>query len=121
MGKNNTFSTKQDDMQPNERKIHPIWRGIGLILAIITPIMAYYGSLLLLEENGKHGWVPIPTELVAPGPDPYLYTKIVLTFVLIILIFAVFSMFYFILYGIVAPPRYGPYDVPPPKFRKRRR
>jgi hypothetical protein len=99
---------------PIKREVHPIWRGIGLFLAIITPAMAYAGTLLLLEQNQIQRWVAIPKDvLVTFGSDPLLGVKVILTLFLAVLIYAVFSLISFILYSAFAPPSLGPYDAPP--------
>jgi hypothetical protein len=99
---------------PIKREVHPIWRGIGLFLAIITPAMAYAATLLLLEQNKVQGWIVVPKDvLVTFGNDPLLAVKVALTLFLAILIYGIISMISFILYSAFAPPKLGPYDAPP--------
>ena len=119
MGKYKSYS-RQPEGPPKKTGIHPIWRGVGFILIILTPILAYFGALALLEENSLHGWVKIPNDLIAPTADPLLYVKIILTLALIFAIYIVFMLITFVLYRIFAPPRYGPYDVPPVSYRGKR-
>jgi hypothetical protein len=118
MGKHSPYTRYQ--ATPRKKEIHPIWRGVGFLLIVLTPIMAYAGALVLLDENVKQGWVRIPAELIASGTDPLLYAKIILTVVLVFLLYIVFSLVTFVLYRLFAPPRYGPYDVPPVHYRGRR-
>ena len=119
MGKYQSY-TKKEDLRDREVRIHPVWRGIGFALIILTPIIAYAGMLVLVDANTQNGWVTIPPDLVAPGSDPLLYVKIILVIVLILLLYAVFSLITFIFYSLFGPSRYGPLDVPPTVYRGRR-
>jgi len=104
-----------------KREVHPIWRGIGLFMAILTPAMAYAATLVLLEQNTAQGWMTIPKDvLVTFGSDPLLLVKIVLTLFLSVVIFGVLSLISFILYSAFAPSRLGPYDMPPIRRKTKR-
>jgi NADH:ubiquinone oxidoreductase subunit 3 (subunit A) len=107
--------------EPEKREIHPIWRGIGLFMAILTPALAYFATLVLLEQNEAQGWMAIPRDvLVGFGNDPLLVVKIILTIFLSVVIFGVFSLISFILYRSFAPPKLGPYDAPPIRIKTKR-
>lgn len=119
----------------NERPwtIHPIWRGIGCLLIILIPIMAYAAGLWFKTENEKQGWIPVPAELdryinlsQAKDKVPVLtpafefiegiyLLDVVLTIVFIIVGFALMTLGYSFLYRFIGPPRYGPLDSPPIK------
>lgn len=106
---------------PKKKEIHPVWRGVGFALMILIPVLSYAASIVLLDANRTNGWVRIPQELFMKGwGDPNLLVKILLTAVLSILLYGVFSLITFILYGSLGPPRYGPYDVPPVQYRGKR-
>ncbi len=102
-------------------KLHPIWQGVGFGLMILTPLLGYFGALALLEENSRRNWVTISADLLAPGKDPLLYAKIILTVALTLVIFTVFQLFTYVLYRLFGPSRYGPLDVPPVAYPKRRK
>ncbi len=117
MGKYQSYSTRESS-SPQQREIHPIWRGVGLVLIILTPILSYAGSLVLLEENQKNGWVAIPRELIVSGfSDSLILVKVLVTLVLMVFLYGLFSMVTFILVRAFAPPQYGPYDVPRAAYR----
>jgi len=116
MGKYSNYSS--NDIQKNrDKEMHPIWRGVGFALAILTPIISYSGALVLISANAQNGWVAIPADLMAPFADRMLYVKIILTLVLMFFFYTIFSFITFTLYGIFGPPRYGPRDVPPLEYR----
>lgn len=116
------YSQYSRDTGPKTRQVHPIWRGVGFALMILTPVLAYAAATLLIEQNKIHRWVAIPPELLIkqwPG-DPLIAVKAILTLVLIVLIGAFFTMVTFVLYSAFGPPRYGPFDVPPVTYRGKR-
>ena len=115
------FSTRDTSaMQPKERTIHPVWRGIGFLLIIITPLMGYAVATLIVGANKIQRWVAIPTELIADGKNPDLYVLILLTVVVSFLIYMVLSLLTFFVMSLISPPRYGPQDVPPAAYRGKR-
>lgn len=116
------YSQYSRDKGPKTREIHPIWRGVGCILMVLTPILSYATATLLLQQNRIHGWVAIPPELLIKqfAFDPLIAVRIVLTLVLIVLIGAFFTMVTFVLYSAFGPSRYGPFDVPPVTYRGKR-
>ena len=115
MGKNELFSPSS--IKSTRKEIHPIWRGIGFIFIILIPVMSYIGALVLMEENAKKGWFPIPSELLIPIFDPFLGVKIGIAIILMILLYGLYTLVSFIILSIIAPPRYGPFDVPPQRYR----
>lgn len=104
-----------------DRQIHPIWRGIGCILLVLIPVMAFAGTSLILDANTTNNWFIVPYELQGPLQYPYLYAKLAGTLLLSVLGFGVLVSFYALIYSIIGPPKYGPLDAPPPRKVKRRR
>jgi hypothetical protein len=107
-------------VKPKRRELHPVWRGVGFVLMIVTPLISYAGSLVLLSENAKKGWVAIPAELISPFSDPMLFVKTILTLALTLVVYAIFGLLTALLYDILAPSPYGPTDVPPTAFHGKR-
>ena len=130
MGKYTTHSR-----QPAKRRnvgVHPVMRGIGCIMIVLVPILAYGVALLLIDYGIQRGW-PIPPSWLQPitippllfslrGLEPVwnfilrqddLIAKIVFTIAITVLIGGIMSMIYGYLYSIFGPPRYGPQDAPP--------
>lgn len=112
-------------------EIHPIWRGIGCLLIIIIPIVAYAGAYVLVALNLQNAWFNMPRDLakteylpVINIPVEHLYGNLLVGAVLTILGFGLLMIFYAIISNLMGPPRYGPTDAPPirrhPNKRKRR-
>lgn len=130
------------ERQPVERtrEIHPVWRGIGCIILILIPIMAYLGTTLLVQQGVKDQW-PMPTDLMGhPQLPPWLYqfaftrqfaqpissvdnlyAIVTGTILLTILAFGVLALIYSWSYKAVGPGRYTPLDAPEVDRTARRR
>lgn len=113
---------------------HPIWRGIGCFVVLIIPILSYGLAVSLVDYALKIG-TSIPVELLGypvvadwlfgiPGlisffswvqSQPNLYAYLLGTFLMILLVSGIFSVFYSMMYRFIGPPRYTPLDAPPPK------
>ncbi|HZW03724.1 MAG TPA: hypothetical protein VFF68_07350 [Anaerolineaceae bacterium] len=115
-GKYSTYNRGQQ-APTKRREPHPIWRGVGFALMILTPILGWFGSLLLVQENIRQRWVPIPADLIWGGSDPLLLVKILVALVLMLLLFAFFQLVTFLLVRIFGGSRYGPYDAPQVAYR----
>ncbi|MEW6651253.1 MAG: hypothetical protein AB1453_13845, partial [Chloroflexota bacterium] len=58
-----SYQAKQQEAIREARNyVHPIWRGVGFLLMIITPVLGYFGALVLIEQNAKQNWFTIPPE-----------------------------------------------------------
>jgi hypothetical protein len=108
-------------------KIHPVWRGIGCVMLILIPIMSYAGAVLLVEANFEQRWLPLSrdfTRTVAVpllGEIPHLYGNLIVAALLSLLGFGILMVIYSLMYAAVGPPRYGPLDSPPDRWKARRR
>jgi hypothetical protein len=119
VGKYSNFSKQEGDRL--KKGVHPVWRGVGFLLMFLIPVLSYFGMIVLLDENGKRGWVPIqPDWLIKIGPDPLLLVKIGVALALVIILFAILMFITFLINSLFAPSRYGPLDVPPATYRKRK-
>lgn len=107
--------------------IHPIWRGIGLIAMILIPIMAYLSAQVFFQ------YAPISwLQMFPPGAYenfviPYLDIRVpfnlgtvIMTFIFMFILFAVFTIFYALFMKIAGPSKYGPTDVPPIRRKTRK-
>jgi hypothetical protein len=110
---------------------HPVWRGIGCLLMIIVPAMAYaLASILvpIIKATGK-----LPAEIFRPVrfPDWVLRTRVlgdvahwlttidnlwalaIFFFIALVVLAGLFSFLYASVYQVVGPPRYTVLDAPP--------
>src|SRR5918996_4684 len=69
MGKYTTHSRQRP--KPRNVGVHPVMRGIGCIMMVVVPILAYGIALLLIDYGTQHGW-PIPPNWLRPITIPSL-------------------------------------------------
>ncbi len=137
MSKYSKFVSPQ--VKPRRWRIHPIWRGIGLVLVVIIPVMSWIGASMLIEANKTNQYINIPVEMsgaldysfiprllpaltdVVAGLPRLEYLQLAVTLILIVLAFAALSILYSLLYSMMGPSRYGPYDAPPVRSTPHRR
>lgn len=99
--------------------VHPVWRGIGCLMMIIIPVLSYAASVLIVQENVKQGWLPVPVEfsrtIAVPfiGNVEYLYANLMVAIVLSLIGFGIFTSLYSLMYSMLGPSQYGPLDSPP--------
>ncbi len=92
------------------------------ILMLLTPIIAIFGSIVLVDANTKNGWVAIPRDLLYHGgSDSLLYVKILVGIVIFLVVTVIFQLITFILTSALGPARYGPLDVPPVAYREHKK
>jgi hypothetical protein len=107
---------KEDELQSG---VHPVWRTVGCIMAVLIPIIGFTGSLLLIQYNQQYRWVQIPSDFInqTAGGDPYLYIKIGLTLIISFLLYIIFMLVTFVINSAFGPKHYSPVDAPQQKFR----
>ncbi len=127
MGKYNTTYSGERGSSRRETEIHPVWRGVGFVFMILIPVMSYSAAMVLIEQNSKNGWLPMPVDLLARTGsflyfgDPLIYIKGLLTLTFLFVFYAIFSFITFSINSAFGSTRYGPYDLPPVKRARRRR
>lgn len=116
MSKYSTYSSRSAD-QPKKKEAHPVWRGVGLAMMVLIPFISYVGAMALIQMNNQQHWFPIPADLLIKWRDPMLLIKVILTIAVAFVLYLVFMLITFVLFRVMAPPRYGPYDVPPVTYK----
>jgi len=125
--------------RPKRGVVHPVMRGIGCLMIVIVPILAYGLSVLLVNYGASKGW-PIPPDWRGvPTFHPLLWrlsgvaailaflqkqnnliANVIFAIAITVVIGGVMSVLYGYIYTIFGPPRYGPTDAPPPKVKAKR-
>jgi hypothetical protein len=131
MGKYSSYS-RQKPTKPRNVGVHPVMRGIGCIMIVVVPILAYGFAMILVNYGATRGW-PIPSEWYGTPSIPAVLSRLqglqpiiqflktqtnleanlVFAFGLIILIGGLMSMLYGYIYTLFGPSKYGPMDAPP--------
>jgi quinol-cytochrome oxidoreductase complex cytochrome b subunit len=102
---------KDDDK--NKNAVHPVWRGVGILLMVLVPVMGYAGAMLFLDANNHNNWFKIPNQLYISAPDHLILVKAILTIIIGGVIYFLLMMLTFIIYRFFGPSRLGPTDAPP--------
>ncbi len=119
MGKYSRINRPMEKSHLN-RDIHPIWRGVGFALIVLILVQAYFLGNWFVDENAKTGWIQFPQQLYfSQLPDPALLVRIITIAAIALVSYAIFTFLALLVLRMVAPPRYGPLDVPPVTYRGR--
>jgi hypothetical protein len=117
------------------RTLHPIWRGIGCILIIIVPLLTFGLMVVFAPSIIATGKVPYQFLGHVDFPDwayksritsdivnyihsiNHLWLDILTFFVILLILTAVTSLVYSMVYALVGPARYSAEDAPPSKHK----
>lgn len=133
MGK---YSSVRKKEVVRDRSPHAIWRGIGCMMFILVPILSIaigvetvnYGiankwrlPYQLLGYPDMPGFIRLSDALwAATAPIRTIenfYAYALASFVIMLILGALISVGYSVVFQIMGPPRYGPTDVPPVKIK----
>ena len=121
-----------------QRQLPAIWRGIGCLFILTVPVISFILAAATVQIAVDQQW-PMPYQLMGypimpkllfkiPGLVPLLtfiqaqrnlYAVLMITVVYIVIIGALISLVYSVVYKLMGPSRYGPLDVPPPSVKVR--
>jgi hypothetical protein len=118
----------------------PLVRGIGCLLFVLVPIVAYGLARFLVPYSVKWG-LPLPVEwfgqadirFSAPNnlpvvnefvnllrQEPNLIANLVFAVIITILLYGIMTIAFGYVYSVAAPSQYGPADVPPPRVKTKK-
>jgi hypothetical protein len=137
MGKYTSYSRQKP--KPRNLGVHPVVRGIGCIMMVVVPILAYGLAIMLVQYGVARGW-PVPREWLGRPNIPRfllgienltplwnflaaqnnLIANLVFALVLTVLIGGLMSILYGYVYTLFGPPKYGPQDAPPIRVKVKR-
>ena len=136
------YSQKRFEKQREERPwdVHPIWRGIGCILIILMPIIAWACAELFMQSqtifNLPASWYrPLVIPLTQWSPlnvilewfnnllsgFGFISGTLFFTIIFLFLGYGLLTLIYAVVYRVFGPPRYTQVDAKPIIVRKQRR
>ncbi len=138
MGKYSS-QVRKPSFREKDRSPHAVWRGIGCLMMLLIPILSIALGYETVKYGLEHEW-PIPYQLLGTPILPDLFYKFyILRLIFLpitgienlyaysafaigytIVIGGIISVIYAVVYRLVGPPRYGPFDEPPPKIKVKR-
>ena len=137
MGKYRSSATRRQ--KPVDTGPHVIWRGLGCLMMIIIPVISYAAATLTVDYGLFHNWT-IPYQLLGTPRLPSvfydvdilwmvfgpltkiqnLYAYLGIGILYMITLSGMISVIYAFVYRILGPSRWGPMDMPPPKFKTKK-
>ncbi|MBI3150539.1 MAG: hypothetical protein HYZ21_00250 [Chloroflexi bacterium] len=125
--------------KPKQQGPHFIWRGLGCLMMIIIPAISFSAAILTVDYGLAHEW-NIPYQLLGTPRLPdivyssntlwavfgriteiqHFYAYAAVGILYMILLSGVISFIYAAIYRMLGPSRWGPLDVPPPKFKAKK-
>jgi hypothetical protein len=130
-----TKYSKYQRKSSEKKGMNPIWRGIGCILIIIVPLLAFGLMVLIVPPIIATGKVPYQLLGYVHFPDwilklriladitafigsiNNLWLNIITFFVIVLILTTVASLLYSVIYAAVGPARYTALDAPPSKHK----
>lgn len=137
MGKYRSSARRKE--KPIEQGTHYIWRGLGCLMMIIIPVISYAAATLTIDYGLAHSWT-IPYQLLGTPRLPKLfydvdafwavfgpltriqnlYAYLAVCFLYMMTLSGIISVIYAAAYRVLGPSRWGPMDMPPPKFKTKK-
>jgi hypothetical protein len=137
MGKYSSSSRRPP--APKRDQIHPLVRGIGCLMFVLVPILAYGIATLVVPMTARWG-LPVPPEWYGPAriqnptpTTPYLsdffdlilkqnnlVVNVIFALIITVVLYGVLSILYGYVYSMAAPSRLGPTDVPHPRVKTKK-
>ena len=133
------YQSYQKPKELPRNEVHLVWRGIGCIIMIITPIISWAAAQILLDLGKTQHWAflyelsdfvrfpdivyKIPGILVVANyisSIPYFKALAIFFFLLLIAFSGIFSVLNAMFYRMVGPPRYTAIDAPAPRVKTKR-
>jgi hypothetical protein len=131
MGKYAKYQRKS----PAKGGLHPIWRGIGCILIIVVPWLAYWLMVVIVPQiiaTGKVpyqllGYIRFPewafryriiaglASFFSSLQNPWI--NMITFFVILLILTSIASLVYATIYKVIGPARYTELDAPPTKYK----
>jgi hypothetical protein len=138
MGK---YSSKvqRKELTQADKTPHAVWRGIGCLMILIIPIVSIALAIVTVNYGLRAEWT-IPYQLLGYPRMADIFTDVrflrqltlpirqtenfyaysAFTTLYMILIGGFISVLYALVYRMIGPSRYGPFDAPPPKIKTKK-
>ncbi len=132
-------SSARHKEKPVNQGPHYIWTGLGCLMMVIIPVISFAAAYELINYGLDHDW-SIPNQLLCTPRQPsiiyqsddvtqllspltgikHLYAYTAFGVLIMILLSGIISLVYAIAYRVLGPSRWGPLDMPPPKFKTKK-
>lgn len=121
------YSTAGKRERERSDEPHPIWRGIGLVMMVLIPLVSFALSDVLLQWGRTRG-VTIPVELrtgvtAVPlyGDVVDIYAILILAAAIMLVLFGLFTIINAAVYRASGNKTYQAFESTPQKYKKKRK
>jgi len=117
--------------------MHPAMRGIGCLTMVLVPVLSY-AIADFLTKGPARAWRLPPTWYGTPNIPDFMFSgglrplggflqgqqnltgNLIIGVGIMLVLFGAMSIIYGILFNMMAPSKYGPTDVPPPRVKTKK-
>lgn len=118
------YETKNKE---KSREPHPVWRGIGFLMMILIPLLAFALADLGVNYVKEQGFT-LPVELRSDviaiplyGPVADIKAVLLTGFVIALILFSIIAIINAVMYGSKKSSTYQTFQSKPKKFRKKKK
>ena len=129
MGKYSSRARERSGPNP-KTTVNPYMRGIGCLMMVIVPVFSYLAGKELAASPQLRSWGIFPPDwfnplILSPAlaqlfKEPIYPATLVIAVFLTIAVGGFISIVYGYAYNLLAPSKYGPTDVPPPRVKTKK-
>jgi hypothetical protein len=115
----------EKEKREKAKEIHPVWRGIGLIMIFLIPILSFALSDVLLQSARSNG-IPLElqsgtTELPVYGPVLDLKAVLIFGFAIMLVLFGLFTIINAAVYRGSKDSTYQIFQAAPKQYKRKRK
>jgi hypothetical protein len=121
------YSTAGREVKERAKEPHPVWRGIGLIMMVMIPIVSFALSDVLLQFARTKN-ISIPEELRSGitqipiyGEVQDLYAVLIVAAAIMLILFSIFTIINAAVYQASSGRTYQVFESEPEKYKKKRK
>ncbi|HKJ28225.1 MAG TPA: hypothetical protein VJ965_11350 [Anaerolineales bacterium] len=121
------YSTAGRETKERAKEPHPIWRGIGLIMMVMIPLVSFALSDILLQfARTKNISIPEElrsgiTEIPLYGDIQDIYAVLILTAAIMLILFSIFTIINAAVYRASSGRTYQVFESKPKSYKKKRK
>lgn len=129
----------QKDFSEARKQIPPIWRGLGLLLILLMPVLAISSAIVFIKYALEQGWpiywplvgyirlpawiwqVPVLNVAAAKiASIPNILGYILFSVLFLVVLYTLLSLLYAFIYRNLGVSRYAPTDIKQPRVKVKR-
>lgn len=117
----------EQQKREKKREPHPVWRGIGFLMMILIPLLAFIlGDMAV--NYGKDQGIVIPEEfrtevidIPVYGPVTDIYAVLAIGFVIALILFSIIAIINAAIYGTSQEKTYQTFQSKPQRYKKKKK